>query len=437
MATDSKVSETSSSGERRCTRSCSAASTSSSGTTTGSRSWSTSCCSRARPCSRSTSDGASSTNERASSPASSARSTRCCCDTSRASTSRPSSRSSSPCMVWCTIRFYFDRSVRNGVLVGVVAGLATLTKAVILLYPGGVHRCLASGDSSSEATRRGDDRPLAILRRDRAGDDRGDRAVDDPQLRDHGPLRVGVVGHERRVLARDDLQPERVHHSARSRPTRRPRTRATPYFERLARDAGTVWERDDYETDQILNKEAKRVLREEPLQVARKSVVGLVTFWYQLTSLKNSMLGPRLRHRRVGARNHRLAASSPRAAVGLATAAAGVLPEHPARAVAGARAVLGADLAGLARGLGVRRRHPHRTVAPTCVPDVMIRGDEIRAVLLDLDGTLYRQGPVRRAMVARLARAHWRQPSVGRPRDPRPRRLSAGPGVAARRGVRG
>ena len=38
-------------------------------------------------------------------------------------------------MVWCTIRFYFDRSVRNGVLVGVVAGLATLTKAVILLYP--------------------------------------------------------------------------------------------------------------------------------------------------------------------------------------------------------------------------------------------------------------------------------------------------------------
>ena len=62
------------------------------------------------------------------------------------------------------------------------------------------------------------------------------------------------------------------------------------YFERLARDAGTVWERDDYETDQILNKEAKRVLREEPLQVARKSVVGLGTFWYQLTSWKNSML---------------------------------------------------------------------------------------------------------------------------------------------------
>jgi beta-phosphoglucomutase-like phosphatase (HAD superfamily) len=43
----------------------------------------------------------------------------------------------------------------------------------------------------------------------------------------------------------------------------------------------------------------------------------------------------------------------------------------------------------------------------------MIRGDEIRGVLLDLDGTLYRQAPVRRAMVGRLARAHWRQPSSG------------------------
>ena len=31
------------------------------------------------------------------------------------------------------------------------------------------------------------------------------------------------------------------------------------YFRRLAGEAGTVWERDDYETDQILNEEAKRV----------------------------------------------------------------------------------------------------------------------------------------------------------------------------------
>ena len=37
----------------------------------------------------------------------------------------------------------------------------------------------------------------------------------------------------------------------------------------------------------------------------------------------------------------------------------------------------------------------------------------IRAVLFDVDGTLYRQGPVRRAMVARLAGAYWRRPGEG------------------------
>ncbi|MDO9176008.1 MAG: hypothetical protein Q7V62_14465, partial [Actinomycetota bacterium] len=62
------------------------------------------------------------------------------------------------------------------------------------------------------------------------------------------------------------------------------------YFRGLAEAEGTVWERDDYETDQILNDEALRRLRAEPGGVARKTVVGLFTFWYQLTSLTNSLL---------------------------------------------------------------------------------------------------------------------------------------------------
>ena len=46
----------------------------------------------------------------------------------------------------------------------------------------------------------------------------------------------------------------------------------------------------------------------------------------------------------------------------------------------------------------------------------MLRADPIRAVVFDVDGTLYRQSPVRRAMTARLARAYWRRRSV-RTRD--------------------
>lgn len=35
------------------------------------------------------------------------------------------------------------------------------------------------------------------------------------------------------------------------------------------------------------------------------------------------------------------------------------------------------------------------------------------AILFDLDGTLYRQAPVRAAMVARIVRAHWSRPGEG------------------------
>ena len=103
-----------------------------------------------------------------------------------------------------------------------------------------------------------------------------------------------------------------------------------------------MWQRDDYETDQILNKEALRVIRDEPLQVARKSVVGLFTFWYQLTSLKNSLLALVCA---IGAwalaivgwmRAHRERLAR------LAAAAARLLPEHRARAAARSRPLLGA-----------------------------------------------------------------------------------------------
>ena len=47
---------------------------------------------------------------------------------------------------------------------------------------------------------------------------------------------------------------------------------------------------NDYETDKILNKEAERRLVHQPGQVARKTAIGLFTFWYELTTFKNSLL---------------------------------------------------------------------------------------------------------------------------------------------------
>lgn len=62
------------------------------------------------------------------------------------------------------------------------------------------------------------------------------------------------------------------------------------WFRRLAQQSGTVWERDDYETDQILNREAKRFLLAHPVAFVQKTVVGLLTFWYEMTSRGNSLV---------------------------------------------------------------------------------------------------------------------------------------------------
>jgi len=40
-------------------------------------------------------------------------------------------------------------------------------------------------------------------------------------------------------------------------------------------------------------------------------------------------------------------------------------------------------------------------------------GREVRAMVFDVDGTLYPQGPLRRAMMLRLARAYWHSPLEG------------------------
>jgi hypothetical protein len=62
------------------------------------------------------------------------------------------------------------------------------------------------------------------------------------------------------------------------------------WFRSLASSAGTEWQRDDYETDQILNRAAVQQLIAAPGEFVRKFVTGLFTFWYEMTSLTNSIV---------------------------------------------------------------------------------------------------------------------------------------------------
>lgn len=192
-------------------------------------------------------------------------------------------------MIWCSVRFYYERSVVNGVLFGVTAALTSLTKAVALAYPTVFL--------------------VAVLLVVRAARRRGDRvavpwlafvAVAVSMMAVISPWTVRnhqATGHF--VLLSSGTSDAFLRGLIFSRwefvtlqepPYTVAENESNAYFERLAREAGTVWQRDDYETDQILNEEAKRVIREEPGEVVRKTFVGLFAFWYQLTSAANSLL---------------------------------------------------------------------------------------------------------------------------------------------------
>lgn len=61
-------------------------------------------------------------------------------------------------------------------------------------------------------------------------------------------------------------------------------------FQRTAREAGAIWEDDEIVDDENNRKLAKRWIVERPFDTLRKCIVGLFTFWYEMTSLKNSLV---------------------------------------------------------------------------------------------------------------------------------------------------
>ncbi|MBP9054696.1 MAG: glycosyltransferase family 39 protein, partial [Ilumatobacteraceae bacterium] len=174
---------------------------------------------------------------------------------------------------WLTIRFYERPTVAAGALVGLASGAAALTKAVALLYPalfvaGIILACRA-------ARRRGEQRPtpwkpiLAIF------------VVMGCLILPWTARNYRSSGHfvlissgTSDAFLRGFIFTETDYITLRRPPYTDAENASNAYFEALAEAEGTVWERDDYETDQILNKEAKRRLFAEPGPVLRKSVIG-------------------------------------------------------------------------------------------------------------------------------------------------------------------
>ena len=191
-------------------------------------------------------------------------------------------------MIWCTMRFYFDRSVVNGALVGATAALAALTKAVMMVYP--IVFIVAIVITVLAARRQETVRmPWAGL----AAIVLSLAVVISPwTVRNYGttghfvPISSGTSDAFLRGLIFSRLE----FATLKEPPYEVAENESNAYFERLGREAGTYWGADDYSDDQFLNEEMVRVIREEPSEVVRKTAVGIFTFWYQLTSLPNSLL---------------------------------------------------------------------------------------------------------------------------------------------------
>jgi 4-amino-4-deoxy-L-arabinose transferase-like glycosyltransferase len=62
------------------------------------------------------------------------------------------------------------------------------------------------------------------------------------------------------------------------------------WFRKIAHDAGTEWEVDEVVDEANNARVAKQLIVTRPLDTVRKFVVGLFTFWYEMTSLKTSLI---------------------------------------------------------------------------------------------------------------------------------------------------
>jgi len=192
-------------------------------------------------------------------------------------------------MVWQTVRFRERPTLANGALVGVAAGATCLIKAVALLYPGLFAAALVL--EALRARRRGQAAlipwvPMAVMFVAMA-------AVISPwTIRNYKVLGhfVPVSTGTSDAVLRSFIFSRTEFITLREPPYTGAENDSNALFASLAKEAGTVWQRDEWETEQILNRAAKKKVLAEPGAFVRKTVIGLFTFWYQMTSLKNSLV---------------------------------------------------------------------------------------------------------------------------------------------------
>jgi 4-amino-4-deoxy-L-arabinose transferase-like glycosyltransferase len=204
--------------------------------------------------------------------------------------------------LWCSVRFLEKPNAKTGALFGVVAALGALAKPVLLLTPiafaawwlvcdrgrSGLHRERSSRQRSASASPWIPARWLAAAAIFAAmglvilpWTYRNYRTSGHAVLITTGAGDAFLRGY---VFSRTEYA------LLRSPPYTNAENASNAMFMDLCAQAGTVWQRDDVESDRILAQAAKHKLVEEPGAFVRKFAVQIFTFWYQMTSLRNSLV---------------------------------------------------------------------------------------------------------------------------------------------------
>jgi 4-amino-4-deoxy-L-arabinose transferase-like glycosyltransferase len=185
--------------------------------------------------------------------------------------------------VWCAVRFHDEPSVPNGILLGAVGMIATLTKGVMLPYLviyGAIWfvRLLRAHQPVRSVVAMFATMTLLLAPWTyRNYQLTGGRFV----LLTPGTSDSFLRGY---VFTRMEFA------TLQKPPYTDAENESNAWFRRIARDANTEWELDEIVDDVNNGRVAKQMIVEHPLDTVRKGVVGLFTFWYEMSNLTNSMV---------------------------------------------------------------------------------------------------------------------------------------------------
>ena len=187
--------------------------------------------------------------------------------------------------IWLTVRFHEQPTVMNGILLGAVGMCATLTKGVVLpvvVVFGIISIVLAIKARSARGV-------LAVAAMFvtmacllapwtyRNYQVTGGRFV----LLTPGASNSFLRGY---IFTRMEFA------TLQKPPFTDAENESNEWFRQIARDAGTTWEADEVVDEANNARVAKQMIVTQPLDTIRKIVVGLFTFWYETTSLPNSLV---------------------------------------------------------------------------------------------------------------------------------------------------